>query len=492
MGEQEQASNIGQVLDGRYRIISDGVPHDLGTLYQAHDMPPDRLVEVLLLNQRHGGDSGGLNRASQANRAVAGLKQPTLVAFEHIGLIGGQFYLVRNPLPGRPLVDLLALVRSLKIDLAVEITIRVCEALAPLHRAGLVHGGLSSHSVLVKVEDHELMGSHRPDSAPVHDRFVTVVDAGLVPALRPDRMSPGQPWGRFPYLSPEQAAGERAQPASDVYVLGSLLYEMLAGRPPFRSADETILVVQHLRQEPAGLQILVPQAPEPLVQIVHRALAKEPAARYRNAGQLAHILRSQAGDPLMPGHVPGPVPQASLPVPGDGRLVVPAPPVLDVVPDASAPVVGPPTPARGVPVPEAPGIIYDSGRDDYWTDEAGGVDWLLIGLIIAALISVLGLIPLWRTVYRRYAVPEPAAYRLEPEVAAWLWPHSESCEGDDGGPAVGLGPAAGRVRPWWFCCRHLPGNQVCPELALEKGAYLTEGSVIGLGVQLTGFKVSLC
>jgi serine/threonine protein kinase len=218
------------------------------------------------------------------------------------------------------------------------------------------------------------------------DWKVILLDTGLLPALFPVEVSQGRPWGRAPYLSPEQAAGKQATTMSDVYILGSLLYEMVSGRPPFRSTDESVLAFQHMRQQHPSLQVLAPNAPQVLVQIVNQALAKEPPARYRNAGQLGHVLRTQFRRPQA---VP---PQDQLPAersPIRERLMVPAPKT---------------TPATGWSASQA----YDPEGTDAWSDEQIGVDWLMVGLLIAAMVAVLGLIPLWRAVYRRYAAPLPS------------------------------------------------------------------------------------
>jgi serine/threonine protein kinase len=380
----------GTVLEGRYRLISEGTSQDLGMMYKAHDMQRDRLVTVLVLASRFVSGVAAWDRLAKSQEAVANLAQPGLIPFETVGLIDGQVYVVRRLVAGRTLADLLVQAGRLEIGTAVEIAIRLCEALAPAHRVGLVHGGLSPQSV--RVGD----GGQ-----------VTVTDMGLLPALRPVHTLPGQPWGRYPHLSPEHAAGENVHPPSDVYVIGALLYEMLTGRPPFRAHDRAVLVRQHMRQEPPSLQILVPQVPLPLAQIVHKALAKEPVARYRNAGQLAHILRSQLG--------PRPASRraelaAGNQVPPREHLVVPAPPAQ-------------PRPVATRPARE----IYTVSREaDEWEEESAGVDWLMVGLIIAALIAVLGLIPLWRTVRSRYAaptsVPTPVSYHLPGVDASWSLP----------------------------------------------------------------------
>lgn len=367
-GEEKRVLSIGQVVEGRYRIVSEGAGRGIGAEYKAYDMQHDRLVVLLLLECRFGGEAEVVERLMLAAQRVADLALPALIPFEHAGLVDGQPYLVRAQVEGQTLAERLARTGPLPIEAAVRITIHLCELLAPMHRAGLVHGGLSPDCVYITDEGQ-----------------ITVTDAGLLVALRPDFAPPGQPWGRFPYLSPEQAAGEEVHPASDVYVVGSLLYELLTGRPPFRGNSETVLAVQHLHQEPPTLQVLRPDIPLPLAQIVHKALAKEPAARYRHAGQLAHILQTQLAPWLT-----GPVPSA-------------------VASTRPAPAVRPPAPQ--------PAQARDLGPEaGYWLEEPEGMDWFMIALIIAALAAVLGLIPLWRAVYRRYSAPQssPAAvlYRL--------------------------------------------------------------------------------
>lgn len=361
MGEQDRMLSIGQVLAGRYRIVSDGTALDIGVEYKAYDTQHDRLAVVLLLSHRFGGQAGLSERLTQATRQVADLALPALIPFEDAGLVEGQPYLVRAQGEGQSLAELLARTGPLRLDTALRIAIHAGEALAPAHRAGVVHGGLSPHSLYITEEGQLIL-----------------TDAGLLPALRPEPALPGRPWGRFPYLSPEQAAGEEVHPASDVYVLGLLLYEMLTGRPPFRGPDETTLAIQHLRQEPPSLQALRPDIPPPLAQIIHRALAKEPAVRYRNAGQLVHILRTQ------------------------------------LAPWLAEPTAPPPTPTRPTSAMRPPAVVQPAARYDvgtgaeYWTEEAEGLDWFMIVLIVVALTAVLGLIPLWRAVYRRYSVPQPS------------------------------------------------------------------------------------
>jgi serine/threonine protein kinase len=374
MSEQGKALAAGLVLEGRYRIPAEGTAQDLGTAFKTYDIQQGQQVVLLELAPRWGGGERALRRLEEVQRTVADLATPGLLPYEQVGLVDGRLYVVRGRAKEQTLADLQLQGRRMEIGRVVELAIELCEALAPAHRAGLVHGSLAPQSVL--------LGTATNTAAP-SERSVTLADAGLLPALHAASAAQGRPWGRIPYLSPEQAAGEQVLAASDVYVIGCLLYEMLTGRPPFRASDETVLALQHLRHEPPSLQVLVPHTPPALAQIVHRAMAKEPAVRYRNAGQLAYILRTQVG--ARPAEQPPPAPQ-----PAWERLVVPPPPAPAQVADWSS------------------REVYDLEGADDWNEEPAGVDWLMIGLLIAGLIAVLGLIPLWRTVYRRYTGPLPA------------------------------------------------------------------------------------
>lgn len=394
MNEQENLLATNTVLGDRYRILSKKSSQDLGHTYWAYDREQGQRVNLLVLAHHWGGGREALERLQQVQRDLWNLDAPGLVPVEEMGLIGEQIYLVRAPSQEPTLADLLTQRGRIEVSLAVWIAIGLCEALAPAHRAGLVHGSLSPQSVLLAPSS-----GTDPSTGPA----VRLLDAGLLPALRAVSATGAKPWGRSPHLTPEQAAGAQVHPPSDCYVIGSLLYEMLTGRPPFRSSDDSILALQHLRQDPPTLQVLVPDLPPLLDQIVRKTMAKEPAARYRNAGQLAQILKTQVADKL-PAPRPAMPPASSTPTPdqGQGRLVVPPPP--------------PPTMASTW----ASADQYQQVEEEQWTEESAstGIDWIMVALFIGALLAVLGLIPLWRAVYRHYAAPPDilvpgASYHLE-------------------------------------------------------------------------------
>ncbi len=460
MSEEESSPIVGIVLDGRYRLITAGDHSDLGWAYKAYDMQQDRLVVLVVLDRHWGSDGEALRRLLETQQAMANLAAPGLVGYEHAGLVDGYLYVVAAPPEGHSLADLLAQTGRLEIGTAVGIAIQLCEVLAPAHREGMVHGGLSPQSVLL---------TKAGDSGESVGQTVTLLDCGLLPALRPPHSPQGRPWGRIPYLSPEQAAGEDVHPTSDVYVIGSLLYEMLTGRPPFRANDEMVLAIQHLRQEPPSLQILIPDVPPALVRIVQKSLAKEPAARYRNAGQFAHILRSQLGPQLL-SQRPGSV--VPLQAPARERLVVPAPPAPSSV--AAQPAWR----------------IHDLEEAEDWVEEADGVDWLMIALLIAALVAVLGLIPLWRTVHRRYtnlSAVSAAVLQSQVQDASHCPTLDIYDRGEQAEQSAQLGPA-GLIWYNYLLERGISVRQVSEDRAVANWLWKKSERITGLGVEITGFR----
>ncbi len=175
---------------------------------------------------------------------------------------------------GRDLKTVIRGEAPLLLDRATDLMVQACAALGAAHRAGLVHCDVKPQNILV-----------------TNDGRVKVTDFGIARA-----MSASVPqnvetvWGTPHYFSPEQAAGEPPTPASDVYSLGVVLFEMLAGRVPFDAPDHTALALQHMQDQPPPLTALNPAVPIQIEQIVNRALAKDPAKRYRTADQLGRAL----------------------------------------------------------------------------------------------------------------------------------------------------------------------------------------------------------
>jgi serine/threonine-protein kinase len=312
------------------------------------------------------------------------------------GTHGYRHYIVMEYVQGQTLK---ALIREqvatqsqpLPVELALNLGIQISAGIGYAHRAGLVHCDVKPQNVLV-----------------TSDGRVKVADFGIARAMsEASRQTASLLWGTPHYFSPEQAAGESATPASDVYAIGVILFEMLAGRLPFEADTLPALALKHMHESPPALTELNAAVPAQLAQIVAKVLSKEPAGRYRTAGQLERILRSyressqQETGPVLPVMPPAtsedsqPVPVAERPTElfrRDGGTVPVAEGATEMV-----------TVSRGQVSAEEQG--YGEPQDLYLPVPGEmGIDRRLLLLTILAIGMLLGLIPLWYLVARAWGV----------------------------------------------------------------------------------------
>lgn len=262
-----------QILQGRYELrhlIGSG---GMAQVWQAQDRVLQRLVAVKIVDLSGAGDPllGERLKREAINTAV--LHHPDIVTVHDAGIEGSTVFFVMELIAGR---DLAAVLREgpLPTDEAVRVTARVCGALAAAHAAGIVHRDVKPANVLV------------------HGDSVTVVDFGIAAMAREAGAAltaPGTVLGTAEYMTPEQADGQPATPASDVYAVGCLLMALLTGRPPFGGDDPIQVLHQHVAATPPRVRDLRPEVSEPLEALVEALLAKDPAAR-PSAVQAQHRL----------------------------------------------------------------------------------------------------------------------------------------------------------------------------------------------------------
>jgi serine/threonine protein kinase len=354
------------LLNQRYKIISQIGSGGMALVYKAQDLSLGRLVAVKLLRERYTGEAHFLDRFLHEARAAANLTHPNIVTVHDFGEDAGRYYMVMEFIEGQ---DLKAIIRAggpFSVDRTLDFATQMCAGVGYAHRAGLVHCDLKPQNVLVTA-----------------DGRVKVTDFGIARALstiRPDEQNEIV-WGSPQYFSPEQAAGESPTPASDVYSIGIVLYEMLTGRLPFQAENPQALAMMHLRDEPPPLSLYNPSVPEAMERIIRKVLAKEPSARYRTADQLGHILLSYKDR---------------------GADMTAGRPAVSKA--AAAPTAAVPARPRARPRPAPAPVAVSSPEEQYYgeDEENEGVDWIALALGAVALISVLGLIPLWLLVYFQY------------------------------------------------------------------------------------------
>ena len=363
------------VLNKRYRLLSPLGAGGMAVVYKAQDLALGRLVAVKILREPLTGDPDFLARFQQEARAAANLAHPNIVTVHDFGRDGGRNYIVMEFIEGHDLKTLIKESGPFRMERALDLTIQICAGIGYAHRAGLVHCDVKPQNMLVTA-----------------DGRLKVTDFGIARALA--SLQPGETtdvvWGSPQYYSPEQAAGESPTPASDVYSIGVVMYEMLAGRLPFVASTQQALAMMHLRDEPPRLTLFNPALPETLERIVHKVLAKEPSARYRTADQLGRILISYRERGF---EATGAQPAA----PNVGRAAVyTAPPPPEILPEA-------PTAYRQPTRSAASATTIRSGDNlqlEYAGDE--GLDWIAMTLGFLAFVSVAGLIPFWAYVFSVY------------------------------------------------------------------------------------------
>jgi serine/threonine-protein kinase len=377
------------LLNQRYKLLSQLGQGGMAVVYKAQDLSLGRLVAIKMLRQSLIHDEDFLARFQQEARAAANLAHPNIVTVHDFGQHEGRYYIVMEYIEGKDLKTLIKEGAPFSPERALDLTIQICAGLGYAHRAGLIHCDVKPQNVLVTA-----------------DGRVKITDFGIARALA--TLRPGETtdvvWGSPQYYSPEQAAGEHPSPASDVYSIGVVMFEILAGRLPFVASNQQALTLMHLREEPPRLTLFNPGVPETLERIIHKVLAKEPAARYRTADHLGRILiayRQQGeawtGAQASPG-TPTPAPAPVAPS-SDATALKPGTvnsaasytpvPTYRKVPAATVPAVAATAPPPPTETPEIEG-------------EEPGLDWIAMGLGFAAFIAVAGLIPLWLLVFDKY------------------------------------------------------------------------------------------
>src|SRR5262249_38314841 len=198
-----------------------------------------------------------------------------IVTLYDVGQDGNSPYMVMEFLRGRDL-KLINASGSLTLERALRIAIQICAGVGYAHRAGLVHAALKPHDIMIMDQN---------DSVKVIDFGAAVALAHSDP-LQTHIFASGVPQ----YFAPEQALGEIPSPASDVYSIGVLMFEMLTGKLPFAGQTPQEFALAHIHAPIPHMRDLNPLVPDPLDRIVCKVMAKNPASRYRNADKLGRIL----------------------------------------------------------------------------------------------------------------------------------------------------------------------------------------------------------
>jgi serine/threonine-protein kinase len=278
----QRDSRIGTELAG-YRIEALVGAGGMGVVYRASDPRLDRSVALKLLPASYADDPGYRRRFLDESRRAAAIEHPHIVPVHEAGEATGVLYIAMRYVEGADLAQLLARAGPLDPERTIALLAPIADALDTAHARGLVHRDVKPSNVLV--------------ADPAKTEHVYLTDFGIAKRFAGARTETGtgHALGTADYVAPEQIEGDEVDGRADVYSLGCVLFECLAGRPPFRRDTPVATLVAHAHEPVPALSERRRELPVEIDAVVERALAKSPRDRYETCGELVEAARATLG-----------------------------------------------------------------------------------------------------------------------------------------------------------------------------------------------------
>jgi serine/threonine protein kinase len=305
----------GALIAGRYEIREHIATGGMASVFKTWDHRVERIVAMKVLRSLDKNDLRAVERFRREARAAAALTHPNAVTIYDFVEEMGQYFLVMEYIHGPTLKQLIARRHQLQAYEVLEIAAQVCAVLQVAHARGFIHRDIKPQNIMLAHSSGIIgagpLGGFR--SIGGGTILVKLTDFGIVRVVEDAGLTnSGIVLGTADYLSPEQARGETLTASSDLYSLGVVMFEMLAGRPPFVGPTAVSIAMQHASTNPPPLRQFNAHVPPAAEAIVIQTLEKEPEDRFRSATEMQQALRHCARElsiqfplnPPLPGNYP--------------------------------------------------------------------------------------------------------------------------------------------------------------------------------------------
>ena len=264
---------IGRLLDNRYEILEVLGVGGMAIVYKARCHRLNRFVAIKILKDEYSQDEEFCRRFHAEGEAVAMLGHPNIVSVYDVSNTGAADYIVMELIDGISLKQYMEKKGVLNWKETLHFAIQICKALEHAHSRGLVHRDIKPHNIMV-----------------LKNGSVKVTDFGIARVMSKSNTLTKEALGSVHYISPEQAKGGRVDDRSDIYSLGTVMYEMITGRPPYDGESPVAVAIQHINGGARMPSTLNPNIPGGLEQIIMKAMAHEPGDRYNSATAMLYDM----------------------------------------------------------------------------------------------------------------------------------------------------------------------------------------------------------
>ena len=365
---------IGRLLDNRYEILEVIGSGGMAVVYKARCHRLNRLVAIKVLKDDFLGDKEFRDRFHGESQAVAMLSHPNIVAVYDVStsLSGDMDYIVMELIEGITLKQYMEKKGTLNWKETLHFAIQIAKALEHAHSRGVVHRDIKPHNVMV-----------------LKNGAVKVADFGIARMMSEGNTLTKEALGSVHYISPEQAKGGRVDNRSDIYSLGVVMYEMMAGRPPYEGESPVSVAIQHINGGAVAPSTLNPNIPRGMEQIILRAMAHEIENRYVSATQMLTDMDEFRKDPEILFHYSTPAVDEAMKLRKPALVLDPMPRRQERTPKA-APAKPASAPAKPRPIRQAESKSQTSGsKKSGRASPVAIVAIIMCGLIILALLGAL-------------------------------------------------------------------------------------------------------